>query len=134
MIRRILGIFSKRFLTDAEVRERYLRIGQRIGFAVSYMRDPVGFKKRVRTWERWEAEYARRGYRTISLDDFYRYGGWSIPLPSVDARREEGEEPRFHARIYRDRYLGKIEPVIDPFKGEIQVGFFQTPSTEDEEE
>lgn len=121
----------KRFLSDRKVKESYLDAGNLVGAAVSYsyMGEPIGFKRMVRRWESWEREYVRRGYRTISLDEFIESGGYGKPLPNLGTKREEGEEPVFHAQLYREHFLGKIEPVIDPFKYEIQTGFYVLPST-----
>lgn len=121
----------ERLLSDRKVEERYVRSGRIFGAAVSYiyMGEAVGFKKMLRNWEKREAEYARRGYRTISLDDFVESGGYGKPLLHTDAKRAEGEEPVFHARIYREEYLGKIEPMIDPFAGKVQTGTYVLPST-----
>lgn len=125
----------KRFFSDRNVEERYVRIGQIVGAAVSYsyMGEPIGFKRMVRNWEKWETEYAWRGYRTISLDDFIESGGYGRALSNLGVKRALGEDPIFHARRYRERYLGKVKPVIDPFKGDVQTGTYTPPSAEDEE-
>ncbi len=122
----------KRLLSDCEVERRYLRAGRISGAVVSliYLGEPVGFEEMLREWEKWEAEYARRGYRTISLDGFIEAGGYGRPLLNIGIKRDQAEEPILHDRIYREDYLHKIRPVINPFAGEIQTGTYAQPSTE----
>ena len=71
--------FFVSFLSDRTVEARYVRAGGRFGDAVSYvyMGECIGFKRMLHAWARWEKEYARRGYRTLSLDTFEEYGGVS---------------------------------------------------------
>ncbi|MEN9342383.1 MAG: hypothetical protein RIQ54_639, partial [Candidatus Parcubacteria bacterium] len=56
-------------------------------------------------------------------------------------KRAEGEEPVFHAKIYREVYLGKIQPAVnlselmrpvepnEPLESRVQVGTYFVPST-----
>ncbi|MFA6338607.1 MAG: hypothetical protein WCW87_00915 [Candidatus Paceibacterota bacterium] len=63
-------------------------------------------------WQKWEAEYARRGYHTLSLDNFIASGGYEEPLTGLSVKRSDGEESVFYAQIYREEFLGKFQPVI----------------------
>src|SRR3989344_2686550 len=107
------------------------------GDAVSYMYmgECLGFKRMLHAWARWEAEYARRGYRTISLDDFIDYGGYGKELGELaGVRRIADEKLVFPAEIYRQQFLGKVPPVIDTgelMKGNAQYGTYVLPSTKD---
>ena len=133
----------ERFMTDKQVEKRYAEAGRVFGDAVSYiyMGECVGFDGLLAKWEKWEAEYAKRGYRTFPVDDFVAYGGYGTPLKDLGAKRTEGEEPVFHAKIYREVYLGKIQPAInlselmrpteqnEPPESRAQVGTYFVPST-----
>ncbi len=121
-------------LIRCDGRKKYVRAGSDFGDAVSYiyMGECVGFKRKRACWCRWEKEYARRGYRTISLDAFIECGGYGAPLQNLGARREANETPVYHAEIYRELYLGKVRPVFTPAEmldGE-RVGICVLPSTE----
>ncbi|QQG46576.1 MAG: hypothetical protein HYY55_01880 [Candidatus Niyogibacteria bacterium] len=133
----------ERFMTDKRVEKRYAEAGRIFGHAVSYiyMGECIGFDSMLAKWEKLEAEYAKRGYRTLPVDDFVAHGGYGTPLKNLSVKRAEGEEPVFHARIYREVYLGKIRPVVNlselmrPIEpGEspesrAQVGTYFVPST-----
>ena len=121
-------------LSDDDVEKEYIRSGARFGDMVSYinMGECSGFKRALRRWTRWENEYARRGYRTLSVDAFWGYGGYGIPLVGLRLKRESKEAPIFHAELYRERYLGKIKPVVtagDMLEGP-KSGTYALPSTE----
>jgi len=135
-----------RFLTDKQVEKRYVKVGATFGDAVSYiyMGECVGFEKLLAKWEKWEAEYAKRGYRTLPLDDFVSYGGYGTPLKGLKGlgeKRVEGEDVILHAKIYRDVYLGKVRPAVnvsefmkpfgpdETFVGTYFVGTYFVPST-----
>lgn len=115
MIRTILGVFNPKFLSDAQVEGRYVNACAHFGSALSYiaMGECVGFEKLLAQWEKWEAEYARRGYRTLPSDDLVSYGGYGRPLVGLGVKRRSLEQPVFHARIYREKFLGKVKPVVD---------------------
>ena len=125
-------------MSDSQVQKFYVDIGSWVGDAVSYsyLGEVFGMKRKVNQWTKMEAEYAKRGFRTVSLDRFVKLGGYGIPIDDIiGKKREEGEEAIFHAVIYQNRFLGKIEPVIDLEKmmkdGKPQTGTYITPSTED---
>ena len=105
----------ERFMTDKQVEKHYAEAGRIFGDAVSYiyMGECVGFADLLAKWEKWEAEYAKRGYRTLPVDDFVAYGGYGTPLENLSAKRAEGEETVFHAKIYREVYLGKIKSAVN---------------------
>lgn len=139
-------MFFSRFLSDKNVEKRYVRAGGEFGQAVSYlyMGECIGFKNLLSKWQKWEAEYARRGYRTLPIDDFIEYGGYGKPLEGLGVKRNENEKIVSHAQIYRRLYLGRIQPAIDFEKmarplepGEtpasrIQMGTYIVPSTKDQ--
>jgi len=129
-------MFNFRFLlSDKFVVGRYKKVGLIFGEAVSmlYMGECVGFKKMFLRWERWEAEYVKRGYKPFSIDKFVSstYQGEQI-LEPIEVL-EEGELPVFHSKIYKERYLGKVRPLINlsrTMEGEVQFGYFIMPTTE----
>jgi hypothetical protein len=128
--------FLKRILTDRTVERKYVHAGAEFGFDVSYiyMGESIGFESRLNKWANWEKEYAKRGFRTVPLDDFIELGGYGRSIASlVGIKRDENEEPVYHAQIYRDNFLGKIEPAIDLEKmmsdGKVQYGTYVVPST-----
>ena len=90
-------------MTDKHVEKRYVEAGRIFGDAVSdlYMGEGTAFADLLAKWEKWEAEYAKRGYRTLRVNDFVAYGGYQIPLKDLGTKREEGEEAVFHAEIYK---------------------------------
>lgn len=113
-----LAHFIKRNLfSDKFVTRRYLYTGGNFGDAVSYapvLGECVGFEELLNRWAKWEKEYAERGYRTVSLDDFIEYGGYGKPIDKlVGVKRQENEDPVLHAETYRRVYLGSIQPVLD---------------------
>jgi len=130
----------KRILPMGLVEKRYVDAGAGFGGAVSYlyMGECIGFKSMLNRWAGWEQEYALRGYRTVSLDDFVKLGGYGKNIDTLlGIKRDENEEPVLHAQIYRKEFLGKVEPVIDIEKmmsdGQPQVGTYQLPSTKSQD-
>ncbi len=128
----------ERLLTDKQVEKRYVRAGSSFGFAVSliYMGECADFAKRLKRWERWETEYARRGFRTLSIDAFIDNGGYGAPLKDLGEKRVKGEKQVFHAKVYRERHHGKIKPVLNLRAltrpgAKTQRGTYSLPSTED---
>ena len=129
--------FIRRLLPDSAVEKRYIRAGATFGDAVSYlyMGECIGFEGLLNKWGNWEEEYAHRGFRTVSLDRFVNLGGYGKQIDGIiGQRREDGEEPIFHAQRYINKFLGKVEPVINLEKmmtqGGIQTGQYRLPSTE----
>ena len=99
----------------AIVKKKYVKWGARFGDMLSYlyMGRSVGFEAAFRKWKNWEAEYARRGFRTISTDDFISYGGGYVKtLNGFDEMRAPGEELILHAKIYEDRFLGREQDLV----------------------
>ena len=125
---------SKRMaaLSDRQVQQRYVLAGGRFGAAVSvlYLGECIGFRKLHAEWARWEKEYARRGYRALSVDAFTNFGGWCKPLEGLGIKRGADEKALLHAEIYRGLFLGKLKPVIDIALAEPQCGEYALPSTE----
>ena len=127
----------RKILTDNYIQKKYIRSGIAFGEAVSYifLGESPEFETLLDMWERWEQEYSRRGYRTLSLDTFIKIGGYDGPLdPNLLGKKLGKEEkPVLHSKIYREKFLGKIPPVVDIGelkKGGIQVGKYLVPSTE----
>ena len=126
-----------RNLTDDKIEEMYVKAGSAFGDAVSYIfiGECEGFENMLTEWEQLEEEYSNRGYKTISLDDFVECGGYGKPINNLlRQKRKESEQPRLHAKIYREHHLGKHEPKLDIQKletGEMQSGKYYLPSTED---
>ena len=127
----------ERLFSDSFILKRYKKAGLAFGDMVSYlyMGECVGFPEALKRLKKWEAECARRGYRTISIDSFVESGGYGNPLEGLGARRAEGEDPIFHAQVYEDRFYGKVEPQVDLQKllndGVSQSGTYELPSTEE---
>lgn len=124
-------------ITDDQLVESYVLHGSEFGSVVSmiYMGECVGFEELLTAWENAEAHYAELGYRTLTVDAFVSYGGWGHDIADlVRVPRDIGEEPVYHARYYREHFLGQCPPAIDFNKmaadGEIQSGNYAVPSTE----
>jgi len=126
----------RNLLTDWLVEKLYVRAGGIFGDAVSYLYigECAGFEDLLNRWAKWEKEYARRGYKTLSLDDFIDYGGYGKPLEGLGVKIEPGQLV-LHAEIYRQHYLGKTEPIADWKKvmdgGCYVVVTYALPSTEE---
>lgn len=127
-------ILFRKLLTDNFVQKRYVNAGSNFGDAVSYsyMGECVDFEFLLNKWAEWEKEYSRRGYRTVSIDDFVQLGGYGESINHLlRKKREQDEEPVIHAEIYRQIYLGKIKPVIniEELTKEPQIREYILPST-----
>lgn len=96
-------------MADKWVEKRYAESGLSFGDAASYlfMGECYGFEKLFVRWERWEVEYAKRGYRTVSLDAFVASGGYGAPFQELGMKRSESEEPTLYASIFRAHYFKK---------------------------
>ena len=102
-----MAINWKSFRTDSGVTKNYVSAGQVLGSAISrlHYREAVDMQKRITRLVGWEQEYARRGFRTINIDDFIQAGRWSKDIGNlVGVKREEGEEPIFHAQEFQKNY------------------------------
>lgn len=125
------------FLSDKTVEKKYVKAGANFGYLASYiyMGEALQTVSFLKKWEKWEDEYASRGYKTISLNAFIELGGYGKSIDDlIGQKRDKLEEAVLHAQIYRENYLGKVKPVIDVKKimedGEPQFGTYLTPSTE----
>lgn len=123
-------------MSDKKIKRKYAGSGAHFGEAVSYlyMGECVEFESKLNRWADWEQEYAKRGYRTIPLDNFIELGGYDKNIdPLFMIKLDKKEKPIFYAQIYREKYLGKIMPVINLEKiiadREIQTGTYILPST-----
>ena len=130
-------LIFRKLISDERVEHEYVKIGSWVGNAVSMLcyGEAVGMERKVNQWERWEEEYARRGYRTVSLDKFIDLGGHGKVIDDVIGQRYMfNEKPKFHAKIYKHFYLGKVEPALDLEQmmrdGQPQMGTWEIPSTE----
>jgi len=102
-------------LSSSFVERRYVSAGRYYGDAVSYiyMGESGNMEQLLNIWAKWEKEYARRGFRTVSLDRFVEFGGYDRPINDIiGKRREEGEKPILYAQIYLEKFLGKFKPVV----------------------
>ena len=92
-------------LSDKEVEANYVEAGSDFGDAVSYgyLGECLGFDGMFLSWARWELEYSKRGYRTLSLDDFIDHGGYGKPLEGLDKKRELDEQIILYAVLYQQK-------------------------------
>lgn len=94
-------------LSDKEVQDNYVDAGAELGDALSYgyLGEPLGLDGMVSNWARWELEYSKRGYRTISLEDLIDYGGYgrlyAEPLKGLGVKREPKEQIILYSILYR---------------------------------
>ena len=126
-------------LSNQKLEQKYLEAGKSFGDAVSYlyMGECIEFKEMLDKLAEYEKEYAKRGYKTISIDDFVKFGGYGEPINHLLGKKlEANEAPRYHSEIYRDKFLGKVKPIVNLQKiledGEPQSGNYQLPSTEED--
>ncbi len=114
------------------------------GDAISclYMGKCIGFEGLFDEWAFWEREYTRRGFITISMDDFTAAGGYGKPITHLlFKRRDVDEEPILHAERYRERYFhrmphGALEGGFGAFydsagRPHLIFGNIPTPTTKD---
>ena len=131
LINKIKEFFTKR--AENKAIDRYIRTGNSFGDAVSYlyMGECVGFKEILAAWEHWEQEIVKYGYRPFDLDIFVGSGGYGKQSPELE-KLKDGEKPIFHAKIYHDKFLGKVKPVLDlneVMKGQTVTAQYSLPST-----
>ena len=103
----LMAINFKWFRTDSGVTKKYVSAGKALGFAISLLAygESIDMQKRIARLVGWEGEYVGRGFRTISIDDFTQAAGWKENIADlVGVKREEGEEPIFHAQEYQENY------------------------------
>ncbi|MGL5830922.1 MAG: hypothetical protein ACRCZE_02115 [Candidatus Altimarinota bacterium] len=91
----------------------------------------------VECWAEWEFEYvAKRGYRSISLDDFINAGGYGVSLKDkLRIKRQPDEKPIPHSLYYMQGYPRPPKPVVDLQTllqpgAKPQMGTYSLPSTE----
>ena len=118
------------------VEDKYCKAGKEFGVDVSLLPfgECNGFERRLDKWGFWEELYAQRGFRTISCEAFTECGGWDENIDHLlGQKREDTEQPVYHAELYRNNYLERIPPVIDLEKMKKdckpQIGAFTVPST-----
>ncbi|MBI4153765.1 hypothetical protein HY501_00355 [Candidatus Woesearchaeota archaeon] len=89
-----------RLLPDSVVEKHYIRAGAAFGEAISYTAVKYSrFERLLDKWVGWEEEYARRGYRTLSTEEFT-----SLGLSTIGRRRAEGEKPIFYAKEHKEQF------------------------------
>lgn len=122
---------------DSTIERKYVNAGANFGYVVSFLAlgECNGFESMLDRWSDWETEYAKKGYRTVSVDDFIQFGGYSISIDHlIGKKRKPNESPVFHAQIYRENYLGRMPLEINLktlMNGDnpIQSGLFVPPTT-----
>ena len=127
-----------KLLSDNAVAERYVKAGAAVGETVSYFYLGLSpfFELAHDAWKGWEKEYAGRGFRTISLDDFIQFGGYGISIENrLGKRRNTHELPVFHAQLFTPEHYHSLQPRTSlqeliqeekPFSGA-----YELPGTED---
>jgi hypothetical protein len=125
-----------RTFTDEQTVEAYVMAGAEMGSAVSYiyMGECIGFDKLLGQWEATEKAYVDLGFRTLSIDDFVRYGGYAASIDKLlRVPRKRNEKPVYHAAYYRERFFEKVGmsgAVVKALHGEAAVGCYVRPSTD----
>ena len=90
----------KRMLPDSVVLHMYARAGSEFedSFLHTSEYGAEQYKRLLENWEAWEQEYARRGFVTLSLEEFSDFEGIEDKLGQ---KRVVGEHPDYHAKQYR---------------------------------
>lgn len=102
-----MGLFKK-IMPDWKVEMNYVKAG--ILFAKAILINCIEFEleKNLNLWEKWEEEYSKRGYKTISMEDFFEISKQEEKLYTLlNKRRAEGEEPIFHSKNFKYGYFLK---------------------------
>src|ERR1041385_7997953 len=106
--------FLKKLCPYSILENNYVLRGRSLGLALYHYAPGRHIKRliqrQVHQFSPWENEYARRGYRTIPLEDFARLAlisdkGYSL-AGKLKQKRNFGED----AIIYSSRELPKISP------------------------
>lgn len=129
-------ILPKEWLKDKTVERNYVELGAEFGDALSYsyMGEAVGLPLMLNSLAHWEKEYARRGYRPVSINRFVSLGGYGKSIDDViGKKRTPNEVPVLHASNYLDQYNG-IKPAVDLEKmmedGKPQSGSYDIPGVD----
>ena len=86
--------------------DNYLRAASGV---IHRMGDSDDFKR----WEKAERDYAEAGYRTISLDLLQKTNAQPHALADyICIKRDAGEEPTFHAALYKQYYWNSVSAAI----------------------
>ena len=104
----------KRLLPDKLVNRLYVNSGIDVATSSNYLglyfileegEAVRAFERSIRKWEKWEKEYARRGYKTVSFDEFVSSMTDGKSLDNLLGKKhEENEEPIFHSVNFRKSY------------------------------
>lgn len=95
----------EKWMHNKMLEKRYVNAGIAVGNAVKISHTNkikcVGFDKLFKRWKRLEAEYAKRGYRTISLVDFMEFGRRITKIDTLfHIWRHQNEDAILHAVMY----------------------------------
>jgi hypothetical protein len=130
--------FIRTFYSDVRVQKNYVEAGRIFGDALSYsyLGTPVGYDEMLERWAEWEFEYARRGYRTLFLDDFIDAGGYGTSIADkLGVKCGPEEKPIPHSLIYMEQHARPPPPAVDLAAlmqpgAQSQMGTYTLPSTE----
>lgn len=91
----------EKLMTDKQIERRYLEAGRIFGATVNYgcVANEAKFLDLFTRWKTLEAEYARRGYRTISLGELVCYGGYGLVPKNTGEKRSENESAILYAEV-----------------------------------
>ncbi len=95
----------KKLLSTSAVEKKYLEAGRVFGDNLSYifLGKCVEFEKNLDKLISWELEYAKRGFKTIPLNEFVEFGGYGKDIKnSLGKKRDAGEKPLYPAQNYKD--------------------------------
>ena len=63
----------------------------------------VEFEKNLDKLISWELEYAKRGFKTIPLNEFVEFGRYGKDIKNIlGKKRDAGEKPLYPAQNYKD--------------------------------
>ncbi len=95
--------FLMKLVPDCVVRNRYLAASHRIGDVLSQivfgLDAEIGYAE-IETWELWESEHARRGYRTLNPRQLICFSGYGHSNEEIIKQKRDFEED---ATIYSSK-------------------------------
>ena len=100
-------------ILDSRVLKAYERAGKEFGDSLSYLdcmgRD-VDFEVKFLIFQDWEKAYAKRGYKTVPIDDFLQAGGYGKDISHMlGVKRAEDELAILHCDKIRDEVLVELK-------------------------
>ena len=110
---KIKGFFNKQDLTyynDDVIEVMYLNAGALFGELIydRWPDDRGDLCDMLDAWQKWEKEYAARGYKTLSLDAFIAIGALDqhpVTAFGLGRLRVSGEATVLHAPHFREHYV-----------------------------